>query len=125
MSSRFDRVDDWKTYAAQCLYSITRMAHGKQMSRQHLRRYFQQNLGTNPKEWIEVQRLEAAMRLLKAGKAVKEVAAELGFGHACDFSRFFHRKTGQTPRELQQMFPKATKCSPELRSLASTVSRRV
>lgn len=104
MSSRFDK-EDWEAYAARCLYSIARMAEGKKMSRQHLRRRFLQSLGANPKEWIETQRLEAAMRLLSAGKAVKEVAIELGFSHSSHFSRFFQRKTGHSPRQFQENVP--------------------
>ena len=110
MSSRFEQAD-WKTYAAECLYSITRMAEGKKMSRQHLRRQFLQSLGESPKEWIETQRLEAAIRLLRAGKSVKEVAIELGFSNSSHFGRFFLRKTGYSPRQFQKMFPQGYKCS--------------
>jgi AraC-like DNA-binding protein len=110
MGRRFDD-EDWEIYAAQCMYSITRMAEGKRMSRQHLRRQFLQSLGTSPKEWIENQRTEAAIRLLGAGKSVKEVAIELGFSNSSHFGRFFHRKTGYSPRQFQEMFPRGYKCS--------------
>jgi AraC-like DNA-binding protein len=49
------------------------------------------------------------MRLLPAGKSVKEVAAELGFKHCPDFTRFFQRKIGESPRQFQARFPKAIK----------------
>jgi len=111
MSSRLDRVDDWKACAARCLYSITRMADEKRMSRQHLRRHFLQSVGESPKEWIESERLEAAIRLLTAGKSVKEVALELGFSNSSHFGRFFLRKTGCSPRQFQEMFPQGYKCS--------------
>jgi AraC-like DNA-binding protein len=51
------------------------------------------------------------MCLLPAGKSVKEVAADLGFKHCSDFTRFFKRKTGESPRQFRARFPKANKYS--------------
>jgi transcriptional regulator GlxA family with amidase domain len=113
MSSRFDQ-DDWKAYAAQCGYSITRMAKGKNMSRQHFRRCFLQALGATPKECIDLERLKVAMRLLTEGKSVKEVAIALGFPYCSDFDRFFLRMAGLSPRSFLQMFPKANKNPPNV-----------
>jgi AraC-like DNA-binding protein len=111
MSSRFDRVEDWKAYAAQCHYSITLMAQACKISRQQLRRRCLQSLGNTPKKLIEEERLEAAMRFLRAGKLVKEVAALLGFSQTSHFTRFFERKTSLSPSQFQRMFPRGNKYS--------------
>jgi len=103
--SRHFCIEDWKAYAAQCCYSINRMAKGKEITRQQLRRSFLQCVGKSPKEWVELERLEAAVRLLLDGKAVKQVSIELGFSDCSHFIRFFKRKVGRSPREF-------SKCSP-------------
>ena len=105
MSSRLDRVQDWKALAGQCGYSVERMAQEKGMSRQQLRRYFQKRLGGNPKDWLDLKRLEEAARRLAKGEPVKLVAAELKFKHASDLTRFFRRMTGQSPHTFQENVP--------------------
>ena len=104
MSSRLDKTT-LKAYAAQCSYSITRMAKGKRMSRQHLRRCFLEITGTSPRHWVEAQRLDAAVRLLIEGKSVKEISIDLGYSDCSHFIRFFQRKFGRSPREFQRSCP--------------------
>ena len=62
-----------------------------------LERFFLRRFALTPCAWL--QRLLAidAQNLLQRGDPVKEVAAELGFSHARNFSRAFHRIVGISP----------------------------
>ena len=53
----------------------------------------------------------AAAKLAQKGHSVKETAAELEFGNAFYFSRFFRRQTGISPREFQQLLQQKTPLS--------------
>lgn len=108
MSSRLDRIKDWKPLAAQCGYSLQAIAHACGMSRQHLRRYFQQHLAVNPKQWLDTLRWADACARLKHGEPIKSIAIELGFKHVSHFTKFVKAHTNQTPREFQ------SKCSSDI-----------
>jgi AraC-like DNA-binding protein len=58
--------------------------------------------GTTFSSIVEEELREQAMLLLRsAGATVKEVAAQLGYANAENFTRAFHRWTGTTPSEYQ------------------------
>ena len=101
MSSRLDRVDRWEDVARKCGYSLQRMTQECGMSRQHLRRYFQQQLQLNPKRWLDDLRWRAASARLARGEAIKAIAADLQFKHVSHFSKFVKRMAQQSPREYQ------------------------
>ena len=101
MSSRLDRISHWEDLAEKCGYSLHSMTKACGMSRQHLRRYFQQQLQLNPKEWLDDLRWRAASEQLAKGEPAKVVAANLQFRHPSQFSRFVKRMARQTPQNFQ------------------------
>jgi AraC-like DNA-binding protein len=101
VGSRLDRVSHWEEVAKKCGYCLQRMAQECGMSRQHLRRYFQQQLHLNPKTWLDDLRWRSASARLTKGEAIKVIAADLQFKHASHFSKFVKRMAHQTPREYQ------------------------
>ena len=53
-------------------------------------------------DWIEIARLNIAKKLLKdPGVSIAEVSARTGLPDQSYFSRFFKKKTGQTPSEFR------------------------
>jgi AraC family transcriptional regulator of arabinose operon len=71
-----------------------------QVSAATLNRLFQTHLQQSVAAYHTRVRMERATQLLKtSGLAVKEVAYELGYLHANDFSRAFKRFTGQNPSQ--------------------------
>jgi AraC-like DNA-binding protein len=66
-------------------------------------RYFQQVYKEKPGEYHSRIRLERAVHLLKSepGMSIEEVGRQLGYEEAGDFSKFFRRRSGMTPRECR------------------------
>ena len=62
--------------------------------------------GTAPFRWIQLQRLDAAARLLidphHAGRSVTDVAFTVGFTDAAHFSRTFRSRFGAPPRDYRR-----------------------
>lgn len=56
-----------------------------------------------PARWVAVQRAEHAAHLLRTTRLpVKAIAADVGIHDPFQFSRFFKRQTGQSPREYRR-----------------------
>ena len=76
------------------------------MSKFHLHRVFEENVGTTLGRYLTGARLRAALHLLSApdkrALSVLEVALQVGFEDASAFSRSFHRRYGLTPSSLRQ-----------------------
>ncbi len=70
-------------------------------------RCFHQVMGTTPIQYVKNLRLEKAAELLKTtGKTAKEIALECGFNDVSYFTKSFREKTGCTPREYRNKYPR-------------------
>jgi len=105
MSSRLDRIRDWEKLAAECDYCAKKLAVRCRVSRQHLRRYFEEQFHVAPKTWLDDLRVRAAKARLKNGDAVKEVSADCHFRQPAAFTRFFKRLARTTPANFQRNVP--------------------
>jgi len=76
------------------------------MSKFHLHRVFEENVGTTLGRFLSGARLKTALHLLLAHETrtmtVLEVALQVGFEDASAFSRSFQRRYGLTPSSLRQ-----------------------
>lgn len=72
---------------------------------EHFHRIFHRRMGVTLHDHVARLRLQRARALLASGVAVGRVAAELGFGSAAYFSRFFKRATGRRPVESRAVLP--------------------
>ncbi|KAF0179285.1 MAG: Transcriptional regulator AraC family protein [Limisphaerales bacterium] len=68
------------------------------VSLRQLERLSQRELGCTPTEWMQCERMAAAVRLLATGQPVKVVAMNLGYTRSANFSRDFKRHFGRNPR---------------------------
>ena len=82
------------------------IARAAGMSKFHLHRVFEENVGTTLGRYLTGVRLKAALDLLSAPEtrsmSVLEVALEVGFEDASAFSRSFQRNYALTPSALRQ-----------------------
>ncbi|MBE6629387.1 MAG: helix-turn-helix domain-containing protein [Ruminococcaceae bacterium] len=74
--------------------TLARLAH---MSPSLLKKTFSRYAGVGVMEYIRTRKINFAIPLLRAGKSVKEIAADLGFSDAGYFSTVFRRITGHSP----------------------------
>lgn len=76
------------------------------MSKFHLHRVFEENVGSTLGRYLSGARLRAALHILSApdkrSLSVLEVALQVGFEDASAFSRSFHRRYGLTPSSVRQ-----------------------
>lgn len=74
------------------------------MSTSNFRHNFAEITGTPPGEYLVHLRLRKAMVLLKFPYAIAEIAALCGFSDSNYFSRIVRKRTGYSPREIQNMY---------------------
>jgi AraC-like DNA-binding protein len=86
--------------AHKCGYRAEALAALCELSSRQLRRRFQERFGRSTQDWLNEQRMVAAVYLLRQTPLVKYVAYELGFKHVGHFSREFKQYHRLTPSEF-------------------------
>ena len=94
------RKGEFERIATICLYDLGHFAKALGLSYRQLERYFKRDFGCGPKEWLDKQRVTAAMRKLASETSVKVVAFDLGFRSESHFCSFFRKYTGSSPGEF-------------------------
>lgn len=78
-------------------WTVERLAGIGAMSRSTFAERFRSAVGRSPADYVTEVRVDAAKRMLDAGRSVSDVSRELGYASDEGFSRAFRRRTGQTP----------------------------
>jgi AraC family transcriptional regulator, transcriptional activator FtrA len=102
-------VLDWAgAHLAEDL-SITRLAARAAMSERTFARRFRDETGTTPHQWVQLQRVALAERLLEGGDlGIEEVARRSGFGSAAMLRHHFGRRRRTTPVAYRRTFGSAS-----------------
>ena len=79
-------------------WTVSMLAREIGMSRSALTLRFSQRVGRPPLDYLTRWRMLLAQRKLATGKAVSEVAAEVGYTSQSAFAHAFKRTMGRTPR---------------------------
>ncbi len=98
MKLRLFGIKQWPALGKGCKYS-TELAQKAGTTLRDLERFFNEKFGITPESWLLDQRMAEALRLLKGGASVKEVAADLRYKYACHLSRDFKAYYGKAPRQ--------------------------
>jgi AraC-like DNA-binding protein len=78
-------------------WTVERLAGVGAMSRSTFAERFRHAIGRSPADYVTEVRIDAAKRMLDAGRSVSEISRELGYASDEGFSRAFRRRTGVTP----------------------------
>ena len=100
--SRLGKTIRW--IERNCYKKITLAILAKRagLSASQLRRLFQQELDTNPMDYVRARRIENAMDHLKySDMNIGQIADSLGFTNQHIFSRLFKRQTGLSPSQYR------------------------
>lgn len=101
-----NRVDRYITDNLGEPINLQDMSRASGMSKFHLHRVFEENVGTTLGRYLCAVRLKAALDLLSAHEtrtmSVLEVALQVGFEDASAFSRSFQRRYGLTPSAIRR-----------------------
>jgi AraC-like DNA-binding protein len=83
-------------------WTLEAMAAVAGMSRARFAAHFAHTVGVPPGDYLTRWRLGLARRLLRHGRAVKQVAADVGYASPGAFGRVFLQRVGSTPRAWQR-----------------------
>ena len=91
--------------AREAAVSLEQVARQAGLSRFHFLRLFVKVLGVTPHQHLIRARLRHAARLLAGdqGRAITDVAYEVGFGDLSNFVRTFHRAAGLSPSRFRRL----------------------
>jgi AraC-like DNA-binding protein len=78
-------------------WTLETMAGQAGMSRARFAHHFRKVLGQTPADYLASWRMSVAQGLLRAGRPLKHVAMDVGYGSTSAFARVFERKVGQLP----------------------------
>lgn len=82
--------------------SIEKIADVAYMSKSSFYRYFKNEFGITPVEYVNEKRIELACRLLQKKEAtVTEICYKIGFSSLSHFIKLFKSQTGITPKQYQ------------------------
>ena len=73
------------------------LAEGIGLSLSHFKHKFQKQVGMSPRMFINVQKIEAAQKLLAGGKSITDTAFDLGYNSSTYFSTVFQKFTQLSP----------------------------
>lgn len=82
------------------LQPVRGLAEHLQLSPSGVKRLFGKRFGRSPRAVALEMRMDQARRWIAGGRAVKEIAYDLGYRHPNDLSRAFRRHFGVTAREV-------------------------
>jgi AraC family transcriptional activator FtrA len=100
---------DWANALLSEDLSISRLAAQATMSERTFARRFRDETGTTPHQWVQLQRVALAERLLEGGDlGIEEVARRSGFGSAAMLRHHFGRRRRTTPMAYRRMFGPCT-----------------
>ena len=91
------KPDTWEGLAQTAVFDCQALARLCLVSTRTLNRFFRRNRGQTAQDWMNELRLSSAWHRLGSAESVKEVAIDLGFGHASNFTRSFRTRFGMTP----------------------------
>lgn len=90
--------------------TVQRLADHSLLSRRTLVRRFVRETGLPPMQWVTLQRVLDARRLLEASDwSVERIAGTTGFGSAANFRTLFRREVGVTPTAYRKLHAKPPK----------------
>lgn len=90
--------------------TVRRLADHSLLSRRTLVRRFVRETGLPPMQWVTLQRILDARRLLETSDwSVERIAGATGFGSAANFRTLFRREVGVTPTAYRKLHEKPLK----------------
>ncbi|MBW8761365.1 MAG: helix-turn-helix transcriptional regulator [Microbacterium sp.] len=84
-------------------WTVERLAGVGAMSRSAFAERFRSAIGRSPADYVTEVRIDAAKRMLEAGRSVSETSRELGYASDEGFSRAFRRRTGMNPSAWRRL----------------------
>lgn len=98
LRKKYGLIFEWIKSDFPALLTVPEMARIMQMSVETLSRHMKRDMGLSPKQYIDNNTLQCAIReLLYSVNSVKEIASLLGFSSSSYLSRFFKKHTGVSP----------------------------
>lgn len=94
-------LSDTRAWAMENLgepITVQRLAEHASMPRRTFIRHFESETGMPPMQWVSLQRILSARRLLETSDwSIERIASAAGFGSATNFRTLFRRELGTTP----------------------------
>ena len=91
MNSRLRRIQDWRALADKARYNVRTLAKLAGVAPRQLERFFVENQGMTPREWLKELRIWRAQELLASRHTLKEAAVSLHFSDSPGLCRLLRR----------------------------------
>jgi AraC-like DNA-binding protein len=88
-------------------WSLEELAAVSGMSRSAFASAFRDTVGVTPGAYLQSWRVQLAQKALLAGKSLKHIAMDVGYGSEAALSRAFKAHSGKSPREWKNSAPSA------------------
>ena len=86
-------------------FSRKDVADSVYLNEEYFSRLFKQHTGLTFKEYIAVERMKEAKKLLRESKlSISIIASKIGYDNFSYFSKIFKKATGKTPQEYRRDF---------------------
>jgi transcriptional regulator GlxA family with amidase domain len=105
MNTKLNHIQNWPERVREAKWSAATLAKQCNVCKRTLERYFFKHMGKSPKAWLTEQRQYQAQKAIQTGLSVKEVAFQLNYEHANQFSREFHKFWGYCPASPMPVQP--------------------
>ena len=100
---------DWAINNIHKTMEVEQLASYANMSRRSFDRRFRQALGTSPKAWLNLQRVNLAKQLLETEQlTIEQLAEKVGFDNAITLRFNFNKYVGIAPSQYQLQFSRQT-----------------
>ena len=94
-------IDDMRQNGTQ-IRTVNDVLAAHYVSSSTLTRWFREYLHTSPREYLESQKLAAAMAMIKEGASVTDACMQAGFSDSSYFIVRFKKKFGETPLQYKK-----------------------
>jgi AraC-like DNA-binding protein len=101
MSTRLSKITNWEQRIQAANYCVKTLAANCNISTRQLQRFVRKRWGVAPRVWMSELRQGRGLSLLATAHTLEDIAADLHYSCAENFTRAFRHHYGQPPSQAR------------------------